>query len=236
MLNLSRDHPSGCWYLGAGGAQYATFRGQPAHRVSWELHQGPIPEGLHILHGCNIVSGGLMDEPAKGCVNPAHLRPGTPKENADDVLRAKALSRARKKREETLEFTVHLSGAAAMQWPAVAERHGLTPDDLFWKKLIPESFRPWLSKEIGAIGQEYPVVVRRSIGGSRLHAELTDPRSGTVCVASGKDPQELWGQLRAELGLCLGDPLRASLAIFKEVGATPDVCALLEADGYDDLA
>jgi len=49
-------------------------RMQRAHRVSYELSFGPIPDGLHILHSC--------DNPP--CVNPAHLRPGTRTENMQD--------------------------------------------------------------------------------------------------------------------------------------------------------
>lgn len=46
-----------------------------AHRVSYELNVGPIPDGLQIDHvkarGCR----------SRLCINPAHLEPVTPREN-----------------------------------------------------------------------------------------------------------------------------------------------------------
>ncbi len=46
-----------------------------AHRVSWASNNGPIPDGVKILHRCDI----------RSCVEENHLFPGTQAENVADM-------------------------------------------------------------------------------------------------------------------------------------------------------
>jgi len=68
-----------CWLWTAATADgygYVSVGGRMllAHRLSWKIHNGPIPAGMCILHRCDV--------PA--CVNPAHLFLGTQLDNIRD--------------------------------------------------------------------------------------------------------------------------------------------------------
>jgi len=80
LLRLSQKYtklPSGCWQW--NGAKQPTGYGQmwngerpeQAHRIAYRLFVGPIPDGYEVDHLCRN----------RSCINPAHLRIVTHREN-----------------------------------------------------------------------------------------------------------------------------------------------------------
>lgn len=79
--SIRKDTGNGCWlWTGNKGHNgYGSIKvfGKmvSTHRFSYELHKGPIPDGMHILHSCDV----------KLCVNPDHLRLGDHAQNMKEA-------------------------------------------------------------------------------------------------------------------------------------------------------
>lgn len=87
---VARKGAEACWLWrgsvsGTGSVKHAQFTVTvakkqhhiKAHRVAWEVANGPIPAGLCVCHRCDVGH----------CCNPAHLFLGTQQENLDDARR-----------------------------------------------------------------------------------------------------------------------------------------------------
>jgi predicted XRE-type DNA-binding protein len=77
------EHPAECWGWSAstdgrgyGKIGVGNLKIEKAHRLSWIIHNGPIPEGMCVLHRC--------DNPP--CSNPDHLFLGTKADNTADMV------------------------------------------------------------------------------------------------------------------------------------------------------
>lgn len=124
--------PSGChiWVGNINGHGYGMIRDGKrkvrAHRVSWELANGPILDGLMVLHRCDV----------RCCVNPDHLFLGTQDHNMKDMGRkGRARGGARGERQgssKLRESDVRRIRGMAGHFPTaeIAEKFGVDPSNV----------------------------------------------------------------------------------------------------------
>jgi len=124
---LSAVSESGCllWRGHKGNTGYGLIslrepggqRTRLVHRVAWENANGPIPEGMYVLHRCDT----------KLCCNPAHLFLGTHVDNMADMA---AKGRAQRVRKKLTDRDVELIRFAAETLPvskrAIARAFGIS--------------------------------------------------------------------------------------------------------------
>ena len=84
------DKSGDCWVwmasIDSSGYGHLGIDGKTAraHRVSWVLAHGPVPDGLYVLHRCDN----------RKCVNPEHLFLGTHSDNMRDMkVKGRQISR-----------------------------------------------------------------------------------------------------------------------------------------------
>jgi hypothetical protein len=120
------DDASSCWLWmgwrnknGYGQVKGGLYRNKTAHRVVWTHVNGPIPDGLWVLHRC--------DNPP--CVRPDHLFLGTPSDNAADMVAKGRQARGAMKSTTILTADqvreIRLLRAAGLRQKDIAERFGV---------------------------------------------------------------------------------------------------------------
>lgn len=85
------DKTDDCWLwtgrLNSGGYGVVKYKGkdQTAHRVSYDLNYGSIPEGMDICHSCDVKYP-PHDITYRHCIRPDHLWPGDAAANRQDCV------------------------------------------------------------------------------------------------------------------------------------------------------
>lgn len=135
-------HESGCWLwewtetdaLGYGRCKFMCAdpaMDERAHRTSWIIHRGKIPDGLFVLHKCDV----------RNCVNPEHLFLGMQQDNVSDMISKGRMAsnvgakngRAMLTEDQVIEILSLIDEDCMFNYQ-IAERYGVAPTTISYIK------------------------------------------------------------------------------------------------------
>ncbi len=118
--------PGGCWeWQGQTnehgyGRETTKGKNKQAHRIAYELENGPIPNGMLVCHSCDN----------RKCVRVSHLWLGTCKDNSEDMVnKGRSGKGARNSRAKLTEAQVRriFREKGKQTSPQVGSQYGVSP-------------------------------------------------------------------------------------------------------------
>jgi hypothetical protein len=166
MRRVAKADGDACW-LWTGSVSttgYGTIRAfdrtLSTHVLSYMLHRGDVPDGMHVLHRCDV----------RLCVRPDHLFLGTHVANMEDMVAKRRVRAGRGKPlspEQRSEALALVRGGHPI--PSVAARYGVTRNAI--DKLL------WRAREGGDAA---------AITGSRWFGHQSTDRKGRPCLVASR--------------------------------------------------
>jgi hypothetical protein len=131
FVSQGRDYegPDGCWiwHGSLNASEYGTFStarsySQHAHRVSYRLFIGAIPDGLFVCHDCDV----------RYCVRPEHLFLGTHDDNMRDACAKGRQARGNRhgRRKLSADDVRSILASPGEKGCDLAKRYGVTPGNI----------------------------------------------------------------------------------------------------------
>lgn len=125
---ITKDSAGGCWVWkkaicskGYGAIQIGVGVIGKAHRVSWELFRGQIPDGAFVLHKCDV----------RPCCNPDHLFIGTHDDNMRDMVsKSRAAGGSRNRNAKLSVGQVNLALSDGRPATVVSQEMGVHPETI----------------------------------------------------------------------------------------------------------
>lgn len=140
--------PAGCWEWklvrnsqGYGNTTVGSSIRGGAHRISYAVFNGPVPQGMVVMHLC--------DNPP--CINPDHLKLGTHEENVKDCHKKGR----------------HWSKKRLSNWKNVQQKycrkglHEMEGHNVIWSKTIQKD-KPWVGRQCRTCKRERDTATRKA--------------------------------------------------------------------------